>query len=223
MANLRFAVALVAAAAISAGAQGRPIDEGTFIVTRGGGPSHTESFKIWRLEGGALLATGSMISGSQRVTSSLRTDSVGTPLTYSVTVRDGGAVRDSVVAAVRGGRLQSHAQAHGDESMREYQVTAGNTLILEDDLVHQLFFAVLAKHTTAVQLINPRVASSGSGTFVAHGLEPIDAGGKTVTAAHYSLNTSSGRREFWVDSAGRLLRVEAPGAGLKAVREELPR
>ena len=226
MANLRVFAAVLLASGVSAVpvlAQGRPVDEGTFIVSRHGGAVQTENFKIWRLEGGALLATGSLISGAQRVTSSLRTDSLGTPVLYTVTVRDGGALRDSVVVAARGTRLQSHAQAHGDESMREYQVSAGNTLILEDDLLHQLFFLPLGKHAAAVQLINPRAARVSNATLIAHGLEPIEAGGKSVTAAHYSLNAGSGRRDFWIDSAGRLLRVEASGAGLKAVREELPR
>lgn len=219
------AVALAATAVCSAplSAQGRPVDEGTFIVTHTGAAPATESFKIWRLESGALLATGSAISGAQRITSSLRTDSVGTPLTYTVTVRDGGSVRDSVVVATRGTRLQSHALAHGDESMREYQVNPGGTLILEDDLVHQLFFAALAKRVGGLQVINPRASRGVNATLTAHGLEPIDVGGKTVTAARYSLNGGSGRRDFWVDSAGRLLRVDAPGLGLKAVREELPR
>lgn len=213
----------LAVTAATAVAQGRPIDEGTFIVSRTGAPSQTESFKIWRLEGGALLATSSAVAGTHRITSSLRTDSLGTPLMYTVTVHDGGTLRDSLVAAARGSRLQSHAQAHGDESMREYQVVVGGTLILEDDLVHQLFFATLAKRTGAVQVINPRASRGLTATLAAHGLEPIDVGGKSVTAAHYSLNSGSGRRDFWVDSAGRLLRVDAPEAGLKAVREELPR
>jgi len=206
-----------------AGAQGRAVDEGTFIVTRRGAPSGTESFKIWRLEGGVLLATASAVSGAHHVTSSLRTDSLGTPAMYTVTVRDRGTLHDSVVVVARGGRLQSHAQAHGDESMREYPVSAGNTLILEDDLVHQLFFVALAKHAGAIQVISPRTSRGSTATLTAVGLEPVEVAGKSLTAAHYSLNGGSGRRDFWIDSAGRLLRVEAPGDGLKAVREEIPR
>jgi hypothetical protein len=227
MPNLRpaasAAVALLVSFASSGLAQGRILDEGTFLVTRTGLPQATEGFKIWRLEDGALLATGALIAGPQRITSSLRTDSLGTPIAYSVTVRDGGGVRDSLVAAARGTRLQSHTQAHGDESMREYQLMSGTTLILEDDLVHELYFAVLARRSGAVRVISPRAARGSSATISAMGLEPIEVGGRSVTAAHYSLNGGSGRRDFWVDSAGRLLRVDGPGAGLRAVREELPR
>jgi len=54
------------------------------------------------------------------------------------------------------------------------------------------------------------------------GLEPVTIGGRSATATHYSLGNGLGRRDFWVDSAGRVLRVET-SQGLKAIREELPR
>lgn len=206
-----------------AGAQGRIIDEGTFLVTRPGQPQATEGFRIWRLEGGALLATGSLTAGQQRVTSSLRTDSVGTPIAYAVTVRDGHGVQDSLVAAARGSRFQSHTQARGDEAMHEYQLVAGSTLIVEDDLAHELFFAALGKRTGAVHIISPRAFHGGNATITALGLEPIEVGGRSVTAAHYSLNSPAGKRDFWIDSAGRLLRVDSAGSGFRAVREELPK
>jgi hypothetical protein len=229
MPTLRLVAALLAAAtpvalAPAALAQGRPVDEGTFLVSRPGMPAQTESFKIWRLEGGMLLATSSRVAGGQRMTSSLRTDSLGTPIAYTMTVRENGADRTRITAETHGGRFQSHTlDAHGDESMHEYPVIEGDALVLEDDLVHQLYFATLAKRTGTVHVINPRAQRGGTATLAALGLEPIEAGGRTVTAAHYSLSTASGRRDFWVDSAGRLLRAEGPGTGLRAVREELPR
>jgi hypothetical protein len=54
------------------------------------------------------------------------------------------------------------------------------------------------------------------------GLEPIDIGGRSTTATHYVMTGGPVRRDFWLDSSGRLLRVET-SAGLKAIREELPR
>lgn len=205
-----------------ANAQGRIIDEGTFLVSRPGQPQATEGFKIWRLEGGALLATGSLTGGSQRVTSSLRTDSLGTPIAYAVTVRDHDGVRDSLVAAARGARFQSHTQARGDEAMHEYQLVAGSTLIVEDDLAHELFFAALGKRTGAVHVISPRAFHGGNATITALGLEPIEVGGRSVTAAHYELRSPAGKRDFWIDSGGRLLRVDS-ASGFRAVREELPK
>jgi hypothetical protein len=53
-------------------------------------------------------------------------------------------------------------------------------------------------------------------------MEPIDVGGQSVTATHLSLVNGADRRDFWVDSEGRVLRAET-SSGLKAVRDELPR
>ena len=55
------------------------------------------------------------------------------------------------------------------------------------------------------------------------GLEPVEVGGKSVTATHYSLVSGGVRRDFWLDASGRLLRVEIPSQQLVATREELPR
>jgi hypothetical protein len=58
--------------------------------------------------------------------------------------------------------------------------------------------------------------------IAAHGMEPIDVGGQSVTATHLSLVNGADRRDFWVDGDGRVLRAET-SSGLKAVRDELPR
>src|SRR5438034_747523 len=55
--------------------------------------------------------------------------------------------------------------------------------------------------------------------LTARGLEPIEIGGRSVTATKYSLGSG---RQIWVDSAGRVLRV-AQADGIVATREELPR
>jgi hypothetical protein len=74
-----------------------------------------------------------------------------------------------------------------------------------------------------VRVINPRTARGSTFTIAALGLEPLAIGGREVTATHYSITGGAVRRDFWLDSAGRLLQVEIPSAGLKAVREEAPR
>ena len=60
-------------AAPAAFAQGRILDEGTFSVTRAG-VSQTENFRIARVESGFIRATATVVSGSQRVTSTLTVD-----------------------------------------------------------------------------------------------------------------------------------------------------
>jgi hypothetical protein len=214
---------LGAGAVAPAAAQSRVVDEGTFVISRSGMPAQTEAFRI-RLDNGVLLATGQLNAGTRRINSALTTDSLGTPLEYRLDVRDNGASTLSVTAVTRAGRLSARSQlARGDESMREYPVSDGRSLILEDDLVHQVYFVTLGRRSGSVNVIQPRSSHGGSLPIAALGLEPISIGGRQVTATHYSLGSGATRRDFWLDASGRVLQVEIPSLGLKATREELPR
>lgn len=203
-------------------AQGQVIDEGAFTVTKPGGQSQTETFKIVRLDADVLQATGQILAGNQRITSRLRTDASGIPLEYARTVWDGRTKVSEVTAAASTGRLSVLTKnQRGDESMREYPLSGGRSVILDDELLHETYFVTLAKAATSAQVIDLRSPRPLSFTITARGLESIQVGGRTVTATHYSMEGGSVRRDFWVDSAGRLLRVEA-SSGLKATREDLP-
>jgi hypothetical protein len=203
-------------------AQGQVIDEGAFTVTKPGGQSQTETFKIVRLDADVLQATGQILAGNQRITSRLRTDASGIPLEYARTVWDGRTKVSEVTAAASTGRLSVLTKnQRGDESMREYPLSGGRSIILDDELLHETYFLTLAKAATSAQVIDLRSPRPLTCTITAHGLEPIQVGGRTVTATHYSVEGGPVRRDFWVDSAGRLLRVEA-SSGLKATREDLP-
>lgn len=204
-------------------AQGQLVDEGAFTVTKPGGQTQTETFKIVRLDADMLQATGQILAGNQRVTSRLRTDASGIPLEYARTTWDGRAKVSEVTAAASTGRLSVLTKnQRGDESMREYPLAGGRSLILDDDLLHETYFVTLAKSRSgSMQVIDLQSPRPVSYTVTARGLEPIQVGGRTVTATHYSMESGSLRRDFWVDSAGRLLRVEA-SSGVKATREDLP-
>ena len=203
--------------------QGRVIDEGVFSISRAGAPAATESFKIMRADGDAIVATGQLTGGTRKMTSSLTTDSLGTPVKYDLSVYENGALTQHVGALAQGGRLSELSKdGRGNESMTEYPVAPGKSLILEDELLHQTYFVVLGKRSGTVQVIEPRGAHRVTLTLAAIGLEPVTIGGRSTTATHYSLGNGLGRRDFWIDSAGRVLRVET-SQGLKALREELPR
>ena len=220
------AACLAGSLASAAAAQGRVIDEGTFVITRPNGASATENFRITRIDNGQIQATGQLTSGARRETSKLVTDSLGTPLDYQVVSFDGTSRTPAteIRATARAGRLSALARnRRGEESMHEYPMTPGRCLLVDDQLMHLLYFAPLAKREGAVEVINPRAAHGGSFTLAAHGLEPVIVGGKSVTGTHYSLTNGAVTRDFWVDSAGMLLRVELRGANVVATREELPR
>lgn len=204
------------------GGGGRIIDEGTFTVTKPGAPTVAESFRITRSENNLLQATAQSSAGSRRITSRLIADSAGFPTDYGLWVLEGRDTAFKVRVAGTGGRLSAtSSNRRGDESMREYPSAAG-TIIVDDELVHLAYFAARGKRTGSVHLINPRTGAAATATVASQGLEPIEIGGKSTTATHYVMSGGPIRRDFWLDSSGRLLRLET-STGLKAIREELPR
>lgn len=222
--RLRSAVSLLAIGASPLLAQGRAIDEGTFTVSKTGSPTTTESFRIIRRDDGQITATSHQVAGTQQTRSNLTTDSAGTPMKYEMHVTDKGAAVFSVSAQARAGRLASVSTTQaGDESVREYPMTPGRSVILEPGLLHQLYFVTLTKRPSSFQAIEPRAGRPAAATLTPKGLEPVDVGGKSVTGTHYTLTCGSARYEFWVDAQGRLLRVEVPGQGVVATREDAPR
>ena len=222
--RLRSAVSILSLVAAPALAQTRAIDEGTFVVTKGGATAFTESFRITRRAGGLTTTTGPQVSGAQQTTSSLTTDTLGTPVRYELHVTEKGTRVFDVRAEARAGRLASLSSTRaGDESMREYPMRVGHSLILDERLLHQLYFVALAKRSASFQAIEPRSARTVSVNLAAKGMEPVQVAGKSLTGTHYSLTAGPVRYEYWVDSQGRLLKVEAPSEGLVATRDEAPR
>ena len=203
---------------------GRIVDEGTFTVTKPGAAAMAESFRITRTESSQLQATAQSSAGSRKITSRLIADTSGMPTDYGLVVLEGRDTLFKVRVAGTSGRLfATSSNRRGDESMREYPSPAA-TIIVDDDLVHLVYFAAMGKRVAggAVHLINPRTGATAAATVATQGEEPIEVGGRSVTARHYVMNGGPVRRDFWLDSSGRLLRLET-SAGLKAIREDLPR
>lgn len=209
---------------VPGGMQGGIIDQGAFRITRGsGGSPEVENFRISRGPGGQIVATGQVSAGTRRVFSKLVTDSIGTPLEYQLTELESGTRVTEVKAGASAGRLSTMTtNRRGDESDKDYPLGRDHAIILDDDLVHLLYFSGLSSRTGTIRVINPHAARAGAFTISAHGLEPVDIGGQSVTATHLSLASGADRRDFWVDEDGRVLRVET-SSGVKAVRDELPR
>jgi hypothetical protein len=226
--RLRSAIALLTLGASPAAsplaAQGWAVDEGTFVVVKAGAPGFTESFKIKRNATGLITATGLQTLGTQLTSSSLTTDSLGAPVQYELQVKKQGAL----VVKVRGmsaasRRFTAYSSASGEESVREYPLLTGRTLILEPGLLHQLFFLPLAGHDGRVNVLQPGAAHAAVVVLTSKGLDNITVGRRAVTANRYSVTGLSADCDFWTDAQGRLLRVDIPSQGLSATREELPR
>lgn len=207
-------------------AQGRLVDEGTLTITQAGAPAGREAFRIARLPsatGDLYRATAQVSLGDRRISPSLTTDTLGAPISYDVGVRDGGPTVARLQARTRPGRFSAVLQTSHGESAKEY-VIPERTVVLEDDVYHQYYFLGLLRDGGRVTVLSPLARSESTATVQRRGTESIEIGGRPVTATHFELTSPEHpTREFWLDSAGRLLRVSIPGRGILAQRDELPR
>ncbi|HEX6966124.1 MAG TPA: DUF6134 family protein [Gemmatimonadaceae bacterium] len=218
--------AIVLTAPVGLRAQVTTVDEGSFTIYRGGASIGRETFTIRRdvnPGGDVFVASGSVQLDDQHIMPALRTDAGGAPLAYQVEVRTGSQVRERLSGQVGRGRFSARVKTARGESAKEYIVSDG-ALVLDDDVFHQYYFLALGNRTGTVPIIIPRrnvqlvmqVASSGT--------TPVTIGGDPISARHFTLTEPSGAvRQLWVDSKGRVLKVQLGAQGLTAVRDEPPR
>jgi len=217
--------AVLALWAAPAFAQGRVIDEGSFLITRNGAAAGREAFRIVRMSGAGgdiLRATAQIADGDRRITPTLSTDSTGTPVSYEVAVRDQTGPVLHLQARSVPGRMSVIEQTPHGESAKEY-VVPKRLLLLDDDVFHQYYFAALGG-PGAVQAIHPQGHGQAQVTVERGAADRVEVAGQQLAAVRYTVSASAGdRAEVWVDSAGRLLRVAIPARGVVVQREELPR
>ena len=211
---------------VSAQAFNRTLDEGTFLISRNGSPVGRESFRITRSQVSGISdsyrATAQVAMGDRRIIPTLTCDSTGAPLTYDVSVQGG---PDGVRLQARGrpGRFSSMLRTRDGESTREYVVPRG-VVVLDDDVLHQLYFVTLGRRSGSLTILAPRAGLQAVVNLENRGGGPVSIAGNSIAATHFVL-TGEGfaRREFWIDSAGRILKVAIPERGIVAQRDEPPR
>ena len=203
------------------------LDEGTYLISRNGTPVGRESFRIVQspsASGDVYRATAQAAIGEQRIAPNLSCDSSGSPVSYDVTVQGGTEQAVRLQARARPGRFSTVVRTRDGESTREYVVPAG-VVVLDDDVIHQLYFVTLGgRRSGRVSLLAPRTGTQAVAHLENQGTSTVDIGGRTVSATHFVLTAPGfARREFWTDSAGRILKAAVPDHGLLAQRDELPR
>jgi hypothetical protein len=210
----------------AAGQASAVVDQATFMITRKGAPVGRESFSIIRAPGAGgqvFRASASSALGDDRVSTTLATDSTGTPVSYDVTLSQRGEVLLRLRGSGRPDRFSVVVQSKGGEAAKEYQVRPG-TILLDEDLFHQFWFVPRAGNDTLVTIISPRTLRREAVRIENMGVEALAIGGEDITARRLALVDSSGsRREVWFDQRGRLLKVSIPDKGLVALRDDPPR
>ncbi len=219
-------VALASTLAAPAAAQVAVADEGSFTITANGERIGREDFRIRATPGPAnrptFIASGTVAYDGRRLSPALSTDTALAPIGYEVEVRDG-ATSEKLSGTLSRGRISVRIRSPRGESAREYVVTEG-AYILDDDVFHQYFFLARREATGAVPVVVPRRNVQVTMRVSWAGAEPVTIGGRSISARKMVLEEpGAGRREVWVDEAGRVLRVSLPAKGIVATRDDPPR
>jgi hypothetical protein len=222
------AVVTAALTALPAAAQTVRIDEGTFRILLGGREVGMETFSIRQNGTGAdavIIAQGRVVleqNGGSEVVANVQLAGAGLrPVAYDLELRGSDARR--IHGSVSGRRASARIAA-ASETFREYLVTDG-AVVLDDGVAHHYYFIAqrAAAGAATVPIMVPRESRQIQATIAIGGTESTSAGGTTVQARKITVQPDGGDvRNIWVDSQGRVLRVEIPARNLVAVRTTLP-
>jgi hypothetical protein len=221
---LRLVPLFAVAAALSA-QPARVVDDATFSLSVAGAPFGTESFKIVQRagrEGPEFAVQAARTIEGRVVRSALTTDSVGNLTSYSRTVT--GANPGQLSARPAMNRLTVNEEG-GQTSSRDYPVGPG-TVILDADVIHSLYFVAWQKKGEvrfSVHFVDVTGRVAGVVVVTEVGQEEVALGSGTVTATRYSIGGGDLKREIWVDSDRRLVKVAHPARQLIGIRDLPPR
>ena len=214
---------LLALATADAGAQTTLVDEGTFVLRENGREVGREVFAIRRSgtgPGAVVVAQGRIELGeSDDLVTQLEVSGEGfRPATYAVQVE--GTEPQRIAGRVAGGRFSARIVSPAGEMMREYLAGEG-AVIVDEGVAHQYYFIAqrLDDATFTVPMIIPRQSRQVSASVTVGASENITIGGQSVAARRLTVSpTGLPDRSVWVDSQGRVLRLEIEGRGMTAER-----
>ncbi|MEQ1690448.1 MAG: hypothetical protein ABMA00_04135 [Gemmatimonas sp.] len=223
---------LSASSAFARGQQAERLDVGSFTLFVNEQRAGREQFSMHRLAGGdgaMLELRAESAIGDRRAAVRLETDSVGTPMRYSVEERTGSTVTLRLGGQRVRGRFATLARSTTGESAREYLLAPG-ALVLEDNGVLQ--YALLIRNRTTVRgdsvvipVLTPIANRQGSArlSLLADNDTVVIAGSRRVALRWEVVTSDRELRLIWADADGRLLRIQIPARGFNALRDDVPR
>lgn len=220
------ALGFVAATAVPASGQVVTLDEGTFTISRNDSVVGRESFTIRStpgINGPTIQARATVVYNDRRLTPVLRADSGGAATEYQLEVRTGANATEILTGSIQRGRFSARTQTPRGENMTQYVVSEG-ALILDEDVFHQYYFVARGKRTGAVPVVVPHRNVQVTMRVEDRGASSVTIGGQNLPARLLMLVEPGGAdRQIWVDSRGRVLKVQMQSRGIVAVRDDPPR
>jgi hypothetical protein len=222
-------VLLIGSLSITAPAQSGAEDEGSFEILVNGRPVGTEQFSISQTGVGAgavFTATGRvhvlLTTGNLDLATRLRSSGFeAEPVSYEVTVA--GDAERRIVGTIGSGRFSARIVTPAGEQLREYVASAGAT-VLDEGVAHHYYFLARRTRSGRVPILIPRENRQSMAVVTDRGEVQMTIRGTPVTLYHLVIVPDGGdERNVWVDSLGRVIRVEIPDRNYVALRTELPR
>lgn len=211
-------------------AQTLTLDEGAYRISVGGRELGTETFSIRQNgtgEGAVIIAVGRVVldaeRGPQELNSELQVSGRGLrPAAYEIRVQGSGAER--ITGRIVGGRFSAQIVSPAGESMREY--LAGEGAVLTDEgVAHHYYFLArrIEGAKSRVPVIIPRQNRQVTAEVSVEGTERISIAGQSFDARKVAVTPAgAAKRYIWIDSQGRILRMEVPSTNFLAQRVAPP-
>lgn len=206
-------------------AQVTSADEGSFALLRAGERMGREDFSIRSAPsatGPILVAQGTVVIGTRRIKPGLNTDTSGAVLRYQNEVRSEGRVQESYSGQVTRDHYAARVLRDDGESLREFRLPPG-TVVVDDDVCHQLWFVARRGAGARVPVLAPRRNVIETIVIELIGLETLGIDVQEFAVRHLRLRTEETgvMREVWMDDRGRILKVAMPAQQLVALREDI--
>lgn len=217
---------------LSVTAQADRIDAGSFSISQQGHRVGREQFSVRKApapDGTAYELRSESVAGERRVAVQLTTDSLGSPIHYSLQIREGTRVTVRAGGQRTGNRFSTQALRDNGESAREYALIPG-MLVIEAEFYHQLAMVVRGRpleigkkiELTAISLLD-NVQRPMQLVLEARS-DSVTITGAMKDAFRWKLTDGTGlARTLWSDAEGRLLRIVVPSRSIEVTRDALPK
>lgn len=223
--------ALVAGSALPAPLNGQNLllDEGTFVLTENGTEIGSESFSIRRAGSGAdtrVIARGEIriddSSGRRDMAPALQA-SGAPPSVSAYQIKISGDLQEDITVQLSGRRFVATVKSERGERVQEFRASE-NTFLFDDEVAHHFYFlgSLPGGGPSTTSVIVPRSRRQLAMTITDLGFDPVDVARRSVRARHVRVQGGGQTRDVWFDDEGRVLIVENPDTGYRAVREVLP-
>ena len=229
----RLAAALLTALLLGAGLAARPraqqgfLDQGTFVIARGGDEIGREEFAIRPVAGargeGGMLAVATVRYRDRELRAALELTLAHVPVSYQLDVTTAGRVEQRLTGQFSRGRFAVRIATPAREVAREFAIPPA-AVVLDDDIFDQYYFVPLPHGPSdRISVVRPRQTTLASAQVRDLGPDTVAVAGHNLSAEHYAVVLpGEDGREFWFSRSGDLLKIALPGSGITATRLSLP-